>query len=745
MNRSGATALLFVLLATILAVVVVQNRGVPPKPAGAPAAEFSAARAFAAEQMILGGDMPHPAGSAAHAGVRDRLAAHLRSLGYDVVIQRSFACTAHVVCAPVENIVARTAGDAQPDVLVISAHYDSVPSGPGASDDGIGVATIIESARALRGERFRNAIVFLITDAEEGGLIGAEAFVADPNLMRGVAADINVEARGTVGASTMFETSARNRWLMRIVAHALPRPATTSLFTSIYDMLPNDTDLTVFKRAGLAAVNFANVGGVARYHTRLDNLGHVSPPTLQHHGDHILATARALANADLRQTSDANAVWFDVLSFFIVWWPQGWSLWMAIVAVAILLVVVVIRFDDRAMPGGGATIGVVSFFLSVLVTFLMAIAATWLAGLRAHGVAFVAQPGPAIAAMWLIGIGIPIVIAWRFHESAGFDGLYLGQAISWSVMGIVLAVLLPGASYLAVVPAMTAAVLAVVRATIGAEKAVVSIAAAVVAAIIFFPLAVALYDALGRPALPAVAAIVALVTTTFAPLIATVPQLHRALVSAFTATAIVFITIANFVPVYTAESPRHINVRYYDDGRPRWLADAVTPSMARAADFDPAPHRMFEWLATPATVYSAPAPALGAPPPEVLVVSDVHGGGRRLLTLQIRSARNASRVALLFRAPVVESIRVNGVAPPPPPQRFRTALAPGWHQASVRAASEFRVEITLGRDEPLEAMVADTTYDLPPAAAALTRARDASVAVPVHDGDTTTALRRLRI
>src|SRR5262249_31636960 len=322
------------------------------------------------------------------------------------------------------------------DALLIAAHYDSVPSGPGASDDGIGVATVVETARALRGERFRNPIVFLITDAEEAGLIGAEAFVADPSRLGSAAAVINIEARGTKGSSFMFETSTRNQWMVRIMARSLPQPSTTSLFASIYDMLPNDTDLTVFKRAGYAAINFANIGMVAQYHTPLDNLENVSVLSLQHHGDHVLALARAMANAELRQTSDASAVWFDVLSWFIVWWPQRWSMWMAVVALLILLVVVVLRFFDRAMPSGGATLGGIAFFASVILAFIAGFAASWLAGLRAHHAPFVANPGPAIAAMWLLGFGITIAMFDRLHDRAKFDGLYLGQGISWCALAI---------------------------------------------------------------------------------------------------------------------------------------------------------------------------------------------------------------------------------------------------------------------------------------------------------------------
>ncbi len=746
MNR--ATAVLFALLVVIFAVVAVENRGAfSAKPANAPPSEFSAERARAALRTILGGDVSHPVGSAAHDAVRDRLAAHLQSLGYEVTLQRTFACTANVVCAPVVNIIARTPGDTRPDALLIAAHYDSVPAGPGASDDGEGVATIVETARALRGQHFRSQIVYLITDAEEAGLIGAEAFVADQTLLKSVAAVVNVEARGTKGSSYMFETSARNQWMIRIMARALPRPSSTSLFASIYDMLPNDTDLTVFKRAGLAGLNFANIGVVARYHTPLDNLGNVSILTLQHHGDHVLAMARALAGADLRQTSDANAVWFDVLSTFILWWPQRWSLWMGIVALVLLLIVVVLRFFDREMPGGGATLGVVGFFAAVILTFVIAFAASWVAGMRAHHAPFVANPGPAIAAMWLIGLAIPLATLKRLHDSAKFDGLYLGQAISWCALGITLSILLPGASYLALVPAMIAAVLAVVRATVGANIAVVSIVSAVVAAIVLFPLAFSIYDALGGPALPVIAAVVALVTTTFAPMIVGAPGARRAMVSAFLITAIVFVVIANLGHPYTPDAPRHINVRYYEDaGKPLWITDAATPAMARAANFAPARQRMFDWQATPAQFYAAPAPPLGAPAPEVRVVSDQRVGVTRHLTLQVRSARGANgRLSLLFRTGALQSIRVNGVAPPPPPQRFHNFLAPDWHQATVRGASEFTVELALSKDAQFDAVVIDTSYGLPPTGAALSRARDQSVAVTVHDGDCTTVVHRLKI
>ncbi len=249
-------------LAIVLAVVLWRAEGPAPSALDAPDREFSSARAAAVLRELLAEGMPHPVGSPANIRVRERIESRFRTLGYETIVQRRFVCNASSSCAMVENILARQPGTRQGDVVLLAAHYDSVGAGPGASDDGMGVATLLEVARAVRGENLRNRVAFLFTDGEEAGLLGAEAFVLDESLVRDVAVVINVEMRGTYGASNLFETSLGNRWLIRTVAGALERPQASSFFYAIYSILPNDTDVTVFKRAGKAAINFAAIGGV---------------------------------------------------------------------------------------------------------------------------------------------------------------------------------------------------------------------------------------------------------------------------------------------------------------------------------------------------------------------------------------------------------------------------------------------------------------------------------------------------
>jgi hypothetical protein len=733
-KRGGASALLFALLAAIAGTLLVRMSGPAPLPENAPATSFSAARALHFERDLLGGDTPHPVGTAAHDAIRDRLAAQFRTLGYDVTIQRTFACSAWVTCSPVANVIAHTPGDSRPNALVIAAHYDSVAAGPGVSDDGVGMAALVETARALRNEHFRNPIVYLVTDAEEVALLGAEGFVADAGLLRSTAAVINVEARGTSGPSFLFETSRRNAWLARVIAQALPRPATSSLYYDIYELLPNDTDLTVFKRAGLAGVGFAHIGRPVHYHTPLDNFANVTPSTVQHHGDHVLAMARALANVNLRQTSAANAVWFDVLSLFVIWWPQKFSLILAIVALVLLLVA---AFNLRTRPRS-ITIGVAGYFLSLIAAFVVGIAVNWLSGLRAHGAVWVAHPGPMIAAAWLVGLLIAIVVAQRLAAYAGVSGLFFGQALCWSAMAIALAIVLPGGSYIAIVPAVACALCA-----LRLNEGIAAVICASITAILVFPFGFALYDALGRPILPVIAVLIALAATTFAPFLAAVPSLRRPLIASVAAAIVACIVMALIVPTYEANSPRHMNLEYVDDGvGPRWQTDTLRREVAAAAHFAEVPQQTYEWTVPPSRAYLAAAPELAIPPAEVQVVRDVRQSGRHL-TLHIRSNRNAPRISLIFHAPSFASLRVNGITPPPM-TRFRSGLAPGWHRVAIRGASEATIDIDLTRKEPIDAAIIDGSYGLPPAGAALAHARDAS-AIPVNDGDLTTTLRRLKL
>lgn len=130
--RGALLGLAFLSAATAL--VISRMRPLEVVPASAPAVEFSAERAMRDVREVA--RAPHPVGSAEHARVEAYLRARLEALGLGSEVQE-----ATVEGIPVRNVLARLPGrEAGRPGLLLSCHYDSAEEGPGASDDGSGVA-----------------------------------------------------------------------------------------------------------------------------------------------------------------------------------------------------------------------------------------------------------------------------------------------------------------------------------------------------------------------------------------------------------------------------------------------------------------------------------------------------------------------------------------------------------------------------------------------------------------------------
>ncbi|MEO8035427.1 MAG: M28 family peptidase [Acidobacteriota bacterium] len=744
MTYRGRVALVFGVMVALVGLELDRLHGPAPVPATAPAQTFSASRAIATMKRVLV-DAPHPLGTDAHDVVRERIASELRGLGYELKVQHVFACNAAAACGMVDNILASSPGQhaAQSSVIVV-AHYDSVGAGPGASDDGTGVATLIEVARATRDEQFTNPIVFLIDDGEEAGLLGAEGFMADTTRSRNAAFVINVEARGTSGSPFLFETSGENRWLIPIVARSLPRPVTTSLFATIYDLLPNDTDLTVFKRAGRAGINFAYLGNGSQYHTPLDNFAHVDARSVQHRGEQVLAMVRAFGVANVRSRTAGNSVWFDVFAFFVAWWPVSWTVWMSIIAAAVTIVATVLRVREREATIPGVALGVVSFAAAVVVAAVAGFAFSWLLGLREKGALFAPHAWVMVAVAWLIGIGAGVAMTALARRRSSFDALFLGHALMWNALALTVALIVPGASYIVVVPALVMSSCALLRAIAEVNEEAVSAVALIGASIVILPFGLVLYDALGGTSLGVIAALLALLATTFAPLLT---GIARPLTLGLFTTAVAGAIISALLPAWSPDHPRHLSLAYVmdaDAGKARWQTDALTREVRAAGHFPAAKTPVAPWYGAFGVSYVADAPAAAMPPPVATVISDTAHDGRRTVILDVASTRKAPRISLSWHSEAVtEMFTINGVTPPPRPPRFRSFLAPGWNRVTVRGSSA-RIEIVTQGSAPAEATLTDASFGLPPTGASLAAARDASGAVPVHEGDLTIVERHLK-
>jgi hypothetical protein len=150
------------------------------------------------------------------------------------------------------------------------------------------------------------------------GLLGAHAFVEENPLARGIGLVLNFEARGSSGPVILFETSDENAWLIDNVSKSASHPVANSLSYEIYKRLPNDTDFTVFKRAGYPGLNFAFIDGLVHYHTATDTLANLDLSSLQHDGDYAVELGGWFGNLAEIQPPEGRAVYFDILSRVLV-------------------------------------------------------------------------------------------------------------------------------------------------------------------------------------------------------------------------------------------------------------------------------------------------------------------------------------------------------------------------------------------------------------------------------------------
>ena len=202
-----------VVVALLLAAFALKGALIAPPPVEN--AAFNAGRAVARLQRILGDQRPHPVDSAADDAVRNRLIAELNAIGLQPRVQDAQDCSGFpksrvISCSRVRNVIATLPGTGPGKHLLLSAHYDSTPTGPGAGDDGIGVATLLEVGAILKGAPPPRPVTLLFNEGEEYGLNGAAAFVRRDPEARQVNSLINIDGRGVSGPALMHETSDPN-------------------------------------------------------------------------------------------------------------------------------------------------------------------------------------------------------------------------------------------------------------------------------------------------------------------------------------------------------------------------------------------------------------------------------------------------------------------------------------------------------------------------------------------------------
>jgi hypothetical protein len=103
------------------------------------------------------------------------------------------------------NLIAIAPGRS-PEAIVVMAHRDDLGVSPGANDDASGTGALIELARNVASTTLAHSLIFLSTDGDAYGSLGATNFAGQPELVRSligsgasVAAVVNLDAVGGAG------------------------------------------------------------------------------------------------------------------------------------------------------------------------------------------------------------------------------------------------------------------------------------------------------------------------------------------------------------------------------------------------------------------------------------------------------------------------------------------------------------------------------------------------------------------
>lgn len=436
------------LLAFLIGLSIYAQEPPSPKTAEVSASEYSAGRAMKYLSVIAA--KPHPSGSAAQAEVRDYLMNELRANGLEPQVQGSTRLRPSQAQpgSGIQNVMARLKGTGNGKALLLMAHYDSVRNSFGASDDGSGVATLLETLRTLKtGALLKNDVIFLFTDAEEAGMLGAQVFVTEHPWARDVGLVLNFEARGNRGPVIMFETSDHNLWLIDEFAKAAPLPVAHSLSYEIYKLLPNDTDLSVFKDAGVSGLNFANIDGIAHYHSSQDTLSAVDGSSMQHQGSYAVALTQHFGNLDLSQTSNRNAVYFDLFGRVLVHYSSIWVLPLTLLVVGLFITLLVLGFRKRRLTAQGIFWGALSLLVSIVVSSL-AVMLVWKVIWMLRPQVETLQSRLLLLGFVTFTVAATSVIYIMMRRRWGLESLTVGALLWWLLLTLIVGFFIPGGSFL---------------------------------------------------------------------------------------------------------------------------------------------------------------------------------------------------------------------------------------------------------------------------------------------------------
>uniref|UniRef100_A0A060SXM4 Peptide hydrolase n=1 Tax=Blastobotrys adeninivorans TaxID=409370 RepID=A0A060SXM4_BLAAD len=260
--------------------------------------------------------------------------------------------------------------------VLLSGHFDSVPTGHGTTDAGAGIASMLGTLRYLldldQEQQPLRTIIFNFNNNEEFGLLGAEAFRFHPWFDQ-VALFVNLEGAGAFGRPVLFRATDYG-----VMQHFdSPNPHASSVLQQGFasGIVHSQTDYKVYSEHGRRGVDIAFYKSRSLYHTERDNIQGSSVGALSHMMNSAIGTVLSMANSQedfelSTNRTEPPAVFFDLFDKFLVVVPlstvlQLNSLGLVIIPICIgLLIAVAVKTKSWRIGRRGWARGAVSLIVS---------------------------------------------------------------------------------------------------------------------------------------------------------------------------------------------------------------------------------------------------------------------------------------------------------------------------------------------------------------------------------------------
>ncbi|MES2326645.1 MAG: M28 family peptidase [Pseudomonadota bacterium] len=706
-------------------------------PPPAPATEFNTSRALTRLQRILGDQRAHPVDTPADDAVRGRLIAELKTIGIPSRVQEAEDCSGFpksrvVSCSRVRNVIATVPGTAPGPHLLLSAHYDSTPTGPGAGDDGIGVATLLEVGSLLKTAPPPRPVTLLFNEGEEYGLNGAAAFVRRDPEARQINSLINIDGRGVGGPALMHETSDPNGAAMAVYAAAATHPYANSISTDFAKLIPNSTDVVFYKPAGWTLLNYAWLGNETRYHSPGDRIEALDRDTVGQIGSEVLSATRALASTpDPASASSGRTVFTDVAGRTFIHLP----LTIAATLLGLLLAAVLFlawRRDTIGKP--------------LLLTLGMVIGGSVAAGVAAT-ILNLLRPGdfwrayPLVTYLALYALLLMVMAALWARLGRGIDRSQI-RAAAWLLillLGSALSLALPGATiFFLIGPALALAGIAIDRKS-PILAIILQLLAAILQFLMFAELLALVEMLLIDGPLWAFSPLAALAVL---PLLVELEPTRLRPAMALTAVMALGLTAASLaMPRASAERPLGMSIDYFRDANHASASWGIATKQAPLpSDF---PGRWHKGILpyNGRTRWIAPAPFIPTPVATARVISGVPAGSGRRIRIAL-SLSGGDAVAIRF--PEHSKVLALGLpgeamAIPPTGEPAKAML-----RCAGRSCDGLVVEAILGDARPITLELYSIRFGLPPQGAPLVAARPRN-AIPQYAPDSTITRNQVKL